>query len=141
MSANDSAEPIILRPVIHRISAWDRVPIHVREWHGGDRHPPIVCLPGLVRTGGDFEALAPAISEGRRVIAIDYPGRGDSGRARDVARYNPEACLRDIMDICAALHIHRAVFIGTSFGGLLTMGLAAARPGPDPRSGPERHRP
>jgi pimeloyl-ACP methyl ester carboxylesterase len=33
------------------------------------------------------------------------------------------------MDVCAALHVHRAVAIGTSFGGLLAMGLAAASPG------------
>jgi pimeloyl-ACP methyl ester carboxylesterase len=33
------------------------------------------------------------------------------------------------MDACAALHIHQAVVIGTSFGGLLSMGLAAVRPG------------
>ncbi len=33
------------------------------------------------------------------------------------------------MDVCAALHIHAAVVIGTSFGGLLAMGIAAARPG------------
>ncbi len=52
-----------------------------------------------------------------------------SGRAADVNRYAPEACVRDIMDACAALHIHQAVVIGTSFGGLLGMGLAAARPG------------
>jgi pimeloyl-ACP methyl ester carboxylesterase len=115
--------------VSHRISAWDRLPIHVREWQGGDRLPPVLCLPGLVRTSGDFETLAPAILKGRRVIAIDYPGRGDSGRSRDVTRYAPEACARDVMDVCAALHIHRAVVVGTSFGGLLAMGLASARPG------------
>jgi pimeloyl-ACP methyl ester carboxylesterase len=111
------------------ISAWDGLKLHVREWHGGDRLPPILCLPGLVRTGADFETLAPAIVEGRRVVTIDYPGRGDSGRSPDVTRYAPEACLRDVMDACAALHIHHAVVIGTSFGGLLAMGLAAARPG------------
>jgi pimeloyl-ACP methyl ester carboxylesterase len=115
-------------PIIHRISAWDRLPIHAREWDGGDSLPPVLCLPGLVRTGSDFETLAPAIAEGRRVVAIDYAGRGDSGRSRDVARYAPEACVRDVMDVCAALHIHHAVIIGTSFGGLLAMGLAAARP-------------
>ena len=114
--------------VIHRISAWDLLPLCVREWNAGDRLPPILCLPGLVRTGADFEALAPAIGANRRIIAIDYPGRGASGRARDVRRYAPEACLRDVMDVCAALHIHHAVVIGTSFGGLLAMGLATARP-------------
>ena len=129
-------------PLIHHVSAWDRLPLLVRQWdaqsddaqwdekwHGGDRLPPILCLPGLVRTGADFESLAPEIGHGRRVVTLDYPGRGGSGRSRDVNRYAPEACLRDVMDVCAALHIHRAVIIGTSFGGLLAMGLAAARPG------------
>lgn len=116
-------------PVIHRISAWDGLPIHVRLWDGGDANAPILCLPGLVRTGGDFETLAPEISAGRRMIAVDYPGRGESGRSSDVNRYTPESCLRDVLDVCAAMHVHHAVVIGTSFGGLLAMGLAAARPG------------
>lgn len=115
-------------PLIRRISAWDRLALHVREWNGGNRLPPILCLPGLVRTGADFESLVPELGRDRRIVALDYPGRGDSGRCRDVSRYAPEACLRDVMDVCAALHIHHAVIIGTSFGGLLAMGLAAARP-------------
>ena len=115
-------------PVIHRISAWDGLPLVVREWHDGNHLRPLLCLPGLVRTSADFEALIPAIIQGRRAVAIDYPGRGGSGRARDINRYAPEACARDVMDVCAALYIHAAVAIGTSFGGLLAMGIAAARP-------------
>lgn len=115
--------------VTRTIPAWDRLPIFVREWSDGTVRPPVLCLPGLVRTGADFAALAPHIVPGRRVIAVDYPGRGGSGRTKDVSRYAPEACARDVMDVCAALHIHHAVVIGTSFGGLLGMGLAAARPG------------
>ena len=81
-----------------------------------------------MRTSGDFAALANALGAGRRVVAPDYPGRGQSGRSRAVSRYAPEACLRDVLDICAALHLHDAVAIGTSFGGLLGMGVAATRP-------------
>jgi pimeloyl-ACP methyl ester carboxylesterase len=118
----------------HRISAWDGLPIHVTEWCSAEQSdvaplPPILCLPGLIRTGADFEILVPEIGASRRVIAIDYAGRGASGRTRDIARYAPEACARDVMDVCAALHIHDAIAIGTSFGGLLTMGLSVARPG------------
>lgn len=116
-------------PVTHRVHAWDGLPIHVLEWVSGNRLPPILCLPGLVRTSGDFEALAPQIGSGRRIISIDYAGRGNSGRTRDIERYAPEACARDVMDVCSALHIHDAVAIGTSFGGLLAMGIAVARPG------------
>jgi pimeloyl-ACP methyl ester carboxylesterase len=114
--------------IVHRLSAWDGFPLVVREWRDGDAHPPLLCLPGIVRTSGDFETLAHALGAARRVVAPDYPGRGQSGRSHDVARYAPEACLRDVLDICAALHLHRVIAIGTSFGGLLSMGLAAARP-------------
>ena len=100
----------------------------MREWRDADRHLPLLCLPGIVRTSGDFESLARTIGTGRRVIAPDYPGRGQSGRARDIARYAPEACLRDVLDICTALHLSQVIAIGTSFGGLLSMGLAAMRP-------------
>jgi pimeloyl-ACP methyl ester carboxylesterase len=128
---DDAPLPRVHDAIIHRISAWDGLMLHVREWSDGAGEgslPPILCLPGLVRTGADFEALVPAIMPGRRVIALDYPGRGASGRSRDVSRYAPEPCVRDVMDVCAALHIHQAIVIGTSFGGLLAMGLAAARP-------------
>lgn len=112
----------------YTISAWDGLAIRIHEWHAGNTLAPVLCLPGLVRTGADFDMLAPAIAKGKRVIAIDYPGRGESGRCRDVNRYAPEPCLRDVMDACAALHLHQAIIIGTSFGGLLAMALAAARP-------------
>src|SRR5262249_51889874 len=110
--------------VVHRISAWDGFPLVVREWRDGDTRPPLPCLPGIVRTSGAFATPARALGAGRRVVAPDYPGRGQSGRARDIMRYAPEACLRDVRDVCAALHLHGAIAIGTSFGGLLSMGLA-----------------
>ena len=56
------------------------------------------------------------------------PAEATPAGPRDVTRYAPEPCVRDVMDVCAALHMHHAVVIGTSFGGLLAMGLAAARP-------------
>jgi pimeloyl-ACP methyl ester carboxylesterase len=114
--------------VTHHVSAWDGLPLAVHEWDDGDTHTPLLCLPGLVRTGEDFATLAHAAGAGRRVVAVDYPGRGASGRSTDVARYAPEPCLRDVLDLCAALHLHQVVAIGTSFGGLLSMGLATARP-------------
>lgn len=104
--------------------------LHALEWAGAD--PPLLCLPGLVRTAGDFAALAAGAGAGRRVVAIDYAGRGGSFRlppGAPPARYGAEACVRDAMDLAAALHLDRAVLVGTSFGGLVAMGLALARPG------------
>ncbi len=102
--------------------------MRVVEW-GGGAGVPLLCLPGLVRTSGDFAGVAARHGGDRRVVALDYAGRGGSAWAGSVARYAPAAILRDVMDVCAAVHLHRAVVIGTSFGGLLAMGLGAARPG------------
>ncbi|MGH7154952.1 MAG: alpha/beta fold hydrolase, partial [Acetobacteraceae bacterium] len=88
----------------HRISAWDGLALRVLEWDGGGDKPPMLCLPGLARTAGDFAGVADVFGAGRRVLAVDYPGRGESGRTGRIARYDAEACLRDIMDVCAALH-------------------------------------
>jgi len=114
---------------VRRVSAADGLGIAVRLWGTRTRRTPLLCLPGLVRTGGDFGRVALRHARQRLVVAPDYIGRGLSERARDWRRYRAERCLGDVLDVCAALHIARAVVLGTSFGGLLAMGLAAARPG------------
>ena len=110
------------------VSTWDGLRMSARLWGAGPA-TPLLCLPGLVRTAADFADLAARHGHRRRVVALDYIGRGRSARARDVARYQPELMLRDVLDACAALHLHRAIVVGTSFGGLLAMGIAAVRPG------------
>jgi len=99
---------------------------------GSARPTPVVCLPGLTRTAADFEALALALShEGphpRRVIALDYRGRGLSGYDRDPANYALNIELADVIAVVTALDALPAIFVGTSRGGILTMLLAAVRP-------------
>lgn len=111
----------------HIVHAWDGLALHAREWGDGPGLP-LLCLPGLVRSCEDFADFAARHAGRRRVVGLDYLGRGRSGRTRDASRYEPEPCLRDILDVCAALHLHRVVAVGTSYGGLLAMGLAAIRP-------------
>ncbi|MDE2006084.1 MAG: alpha/beta hydrolase [Rhodospirillales bacterium] len=122
--------PMTRVPRSHRIPAPDGQVLHALEWDGAA--PALFCLPGLVRTGGDFVALSLGAGAGRRMVAIDYPGRGASFRLPPHAaldRYGAEACVRDAIAIADALAIERAVLVGTSFGGLVAMGIALARPG------------
>jgi len=115
--------------LIYELRAWDGLPLHVKERRRGAGRLPLLCLPGIVRTSGDFRMVAEQLPGDWRMVALDYAGRGQSGRSRDIDRYAPTACLRDVLDVCAALHLRRVVALGTSFGGLLAMGIAVARPG------------
>ncbi len=109
------------------VSTWDGLNLKLYQWGDGPG-VPLLCLPGLVRTGDDFATIAARYGHARRVVSLDYLGRGGSDWPAEASRYGPEATLRDVMDVCAALHLHRVGVIGTSFGGLLAMGLAMARP-------------
>ncbi len=114
------------------ISALDGLRLHVRDY--GPRTAsalPVVCLPGLARTVADFDALAPALANGRpprRVIAIDLRGRGGSDYDGNPANYNLAVELGDVVSVLTALEIGPAVFVGSSRGGLLTMLLGVAHP-------------
>ena len=115
------------------ISAPDGLRLHAR-CHGrrSDQALPVVCLPGLARTAADFDALAAALASHastlRRVVALDYRGRGESEYDRDPANYSFQIELADVLAALTALDCLPAILIGTSRGGILAMLLAALRP-------------
>jgi len=114
-------------------SADDGLRLHNRVYgplHGTSL--PVVCLPGLARTAADFHELATLLAAGnapRRVLAMDYRGRGRSQRDSDWRNYDVRVELADVLSVLTAAGIHRAVFVGTSRGGLISMAMGSARPG------------
>ena len=115
------------------VTARDGLKLHLRDYGPlAATALPVVCLPGLARTASDFHELALALAEDettpRRVLALDYRGRGLSEYDRDWKNYDIRVELDDMMQVLVATGIDEAVFVGTSRGGLLTMALAVARP-------------
>lgn len=115
------------------ISARDGLKLHARDYGPlASQALPVICLPGFARTAADFHELALALARDeanpRRVLALDYRGRGRSGFDKTWANYDIRVELDDMMQLLTAAGIEQAIFIGTSRGGLLTMALAAARP-------------
>lgn len=114
-------------------TASDGLKLHARDYGPlAAAALPVVCLPGLARTAADFHEVALALSQDearpRRILALDYRGRGLSAYDPEWKHYDIRVELDDLMQVLVAAGIERAVFIGTSRGGLLTMALAAARP-------------
>lgn len=111
-------------------SGEDGTPLFARDYAAARATtlPPLVCLPGLTRNSRDFDLLARYLSQRtprvRRVIAMDFRGRGRSGRAA-WQTYTPQTELDDTLRGLDAAGIAKAAFLGTSRGGLVLMGMAA----------------
>jgi pimeloyl-ACP methyl ester carboxylesterase len=86
---------------------------------------PLLCLPGLTRNSRDFEPVFEQFGTTRRVIAMDFRGRGKSGHAADPTTYRPDVELQDTLGFLGALSIHRVALLGTSRGGIVGMLMAA----------------
>jgi len=106
----------------------DGLRLHYRDYRGSADRPPLLCLHGLTRNARDFAALAERCSPHRRVLVLEFRGRGMSDYDPLPARYNPLAYAADVLELLDGLMIDRAVFVGTSLGGLVMMTLAAMAP-------------
>lgn len=96
---------------------------------GGVGKLPVVCLHALTRNERDFEDVAPRIAAaGRRAIVPTMRGRGRSAWDPKPERYHPGVYAADVKGLLDALGVPRAVFLGTSLGGIVTMVIAAQEP-------------
>jgi 3-oxoadipate enol-lactonase len=93
--------------------------VSYRELGDGPRDP-LVLLHAFPLNGRMFEAQMEAFSEGRRVVAPDYPGFGRSTRtpAQPDIRYYAQG-IRGLLD---RLGLERVVLGGVSMGGYVAFG-------------------
>lgn len=110
----------------------DGLTLNAETFGPQDAPMPVICLPGLTRNARDFTALAEALSvadasgPAMRVIVMESRGRG--GSQGSPGTYTLPQELDDLQVALDAWGIGRARFVGTSRGGLLTMGLAMVAP-------------
>src|SRR5689334_18308753 len=92
---------------------------------GSGEATPIVFLHGV---GSDKSVWAPQLerfSRGRRAIAFDYPGYGESDFKPDATRDDFAAAVLAGLD---ALGVERAHICGLSLGGVIAIAMHAAAP-------------
>lgn len=102
----------------------DGLRLHYRDYPGNADKPPLLCLPGLTRNVKDFESFAERFSPGHRVLVLEFRGRGESDYDPIPARYVPPTYANDVIQFLDELTIEKAIFVGTSLGGLVTMAVA-----------------
>lgn len=116
-------------PADRSIVVRDGLKLHYRDYSGSLDKPPILCLHGLTRNARDFVDFAERYSPEFRVLALDFRGRGASDYDPLPMRYNPLTYASDVIELIDQLDIPKAIFVGTSLGGLVTMTIAAIAPG------------
>ncbi|HZW51684.1 MAG TPA: pimeloyl-ACP methyl ester esterase BioH [Rudaea sp.] len=83
--------------------------------------PDMVLIHGWAMHGGVFATLARALRERFRLHVVDLPGHGFS--RDDDSRLDPESCAKNLLDT-----LPRALWIGWSFGGLVSLHAALIQP-------------
>ena len=89
--------------------------------------PDFVCLHGLVDSLAIWERLAPGLGARGRVVRIDQRGHG--GSEAPPGPYQREDLAADVVAVLDALEVERAVLVGHSMGGIISMTTALANPG------------
>ena len=122
-------------PASRHATSPDGLRLHYRDvGRGAAGALPVVCLPGLTRTTADFDVLAAHLAGGgagappRRVLSLDYRGRGGSDHDPKPEHYSVPVEASDVLAVLGAAEVEEAVFVGTSRGGLITMVLSTVRP-------------
>lgn len=112
----------------HRYTTGDGLSLYYRDYGNTDSRDTVLCLPGLTRNSRDFHELALRLARRYRVICADPRGRGMSDRDPDWRNYTIATYMPDVNRLMDVAGVARAIFVGTSMGGLISMTMAYQRP-------------
>ncbi|MBB2902485.1 pimeloyl-ACP methyl ester carboxylesterase [Kineococcus radiotolerans] len=114
----------------HRVRTSDGVTVAVHEWDGAGR--PVVLHHGFSASAslewprsGVPRALRAA---GRRVLAPDARGHGESEAPHDPARYGEARMAADVVEVLDALGVDDVDLVGYSMGAVVSALVASTRP-------------
>ncbi|HEX2286611.1 MAG TPA: alpha/beta hydrolase [Mycobacterium sp.] len=88
--------------------------------------PPILLLHAALHDRTDFAPVRDALTEGRRVLALDWPGHGDSPPPNVPLRAVQFGDL--LVEFADRLDLRNLVAVGNSVGGYAACRLALERP-------------
>lgn len=100
--------------------------LHYLDYGGTGR--PIICLHGVTGHAWVWAGVADVLSRSGHVVATDLRGFGDSQWSASEA-YTTDEHVADLGAIVSSLNAHEVDLVGSSWGGLVSIALAASKPG------------
>lgn len=88
--------------------------------------PALILLHGMFGDHRDWETVLEPLAHRFRVIAVDLPGFGESGKPE--RSYNAEFFVEMISGFLQAVGAHKPVLVGNSFGGEIAILYALSHP-------------
>lgn len=126
--------PIFANLPMRRVTigpADEAMAVHIAGRMGPGR-TPIVCVPGYQRNMADFADFVGnfhrQFGDDWPIVLVDLKGRGRSTDRTDKSLYVSTVDAHDLRQLCAALVIEQAMFIGQGYGGQVLMALGAQQP-------------
>lgn len=98
----------------------------LRVEESGQGPPDWLCLHGLVDTLAIWDRVVPALAKRGRVVRYDQRGHGES--SAPAGPYSRRDLADDAIGVLDALGIERAVLVGHSMGGIVSMATVLAHP-------------
>jgi pimeloyl-ACP methyl ester carboxylesterase len=99
--------------------------VHVERAGSGE---PVVLLHGFGASSYGWRKVLPGLAQGYQVAAPDFYGFGYTERPTDPAKYTREGQAAMVLGLLDALGIERAHFVGSSYGGAITLWIASRHP-------------
>jgi pimeloyl-ACP methyl ester carboxylesterase len=132
LNAPDPVGAELARAITGPVARRDvRVPAGGLELHaviwGRDQDPPVLLVHGNGAHAHWWDPLVPRLARGRRLIALDLRGHGESDRPREIAYRLPDY-ERDFLAVLDALAPGPVPIIAHSMGARAALWLAARRP-------------
>jgi pimeloyl-ACP methyl ester carboxylesterase len=100
----------------------------VWEQHGDASAPPMILLTANPGDRRDWDAVVPTLAQRFFVIALDWPGHGDSPAPSPPQSASGMMFARVLAEVTEALGIEGAVVCGNSVGGYAAICLALEHP-------------
>lgn len=115
-------------PTVHKIDA-ENVTLHVSDMGPREAEPVLLLTGGPGFASGQMLSTAEIVAETHRAILPDQRGTGKSVvEPFDPGQFSFESAIADLETIRETLGLETWTLLGHSWGGLLSMGYAAAHP-------------